>query len=115
MAVTENDLVDAMARRLGALGQPTRLALFCRIVQAGPAGHSVGELQAALGIPLSTLSYHLHKLVEVGLVSQERDGTSLRCCCDEAAVRATQGFLREACCPPLPAPTGRRGAGGKVA
>jgi ArsR family transcriptional regulator, arsenate/arsenite/antimonite-responsive transcriptional repressor len=96
--------IDAMARRLAALGQPTRLALFCRIVQAGPAGHSVGELQAALGIPLSTLSFHLRRLVEAGLVAQEREGTCLRCCCDQAAVAATQGFLREACCPPAEQP-----------
>lgn len=115
MALAESTRLATMARRLAALGQPTRLALFCRIVQAGPAGHSVGELQTALGIPLSTLSFHLRKLVEAGLVSQQRDGTSLRCCCDEDVVTATQGFLREACCPPLPAATGKRGSGGKAA
>jgi ArsR family transcriptional regulator, arsenate/arsenite/antimonite-responsive transcriptional repressor len=106
--------IDVMARRLAALGQPTRLALFCRIVQAGPAGDSVGELQAALGIPLSTLSFHLRRLVEAGLVAQEREGTYLRCCCDQAALAATQGFLRQACCPPAQAPGRKRAQGRHV-
>jgi ArsR family transcriptional regulator, arsenate/arsenite/antimonite-responsive transcriptional repressor len=105
--------IEAMARRLAALGQPTRLALFCRIVQAGPAGHSVGELQSALGIPLSTLSFHLRRLVDAGLVAQEREGTYLRCCCDQAALTATQGFLRQACCPPAAQPPGRKRAQSK--
>jgi DNA-binding transcriptional ArsR family regulator len=102
MTATRAAGLEQLAHRLGALGQPTRLALFCEVVRAGEAGCSVGELQVALDIPLSTVSFHLRKLIETGLVRQVREGTVLRCCCDELAMDATVGFLREACCPGLP-------------
>jgi ArsR family transcriptional regulator, arsenate/arsenite/antimonite-responsive transcriptional repressor len=100
--------LEPLAHRLAALGQPTRLALFCAIARAGAAGCSVGDLQAALEIPLSTVSFHLRKLVEAGLVRQVREGTVLRCCCDQLAIDATLSFLREACCPNL---TNKMGSG----
>jgi ArsR family transcriptional regulator, arsenate/arsenite/antimonite-responsive transcriptional repressor len=94
--------LEELAHRLGALGQPTRLALFCQVVRAGAAGCSVGNLQAALEVPLSTVSFHLRKLVEAGLVRQVREGTVLRCCCDEPVIASTLEFLRDTCCPGLP-------------
>jgi ArsR family transcriptional regulator, arsenate/arsenite/antimonite-responsive transcriptional repressor len=94
---------ELLAHRLAALGQPTRLALFCAIVRAGPAGCSVGELQAMLEIPLSTVSFHLRKLVETGLVRQVREGTVLRCCGDEEAMDTVLCVLREYCCPAVAA------------
>lgn len=87
-----------IARRLEALGQPTRLAIFRLLVRAGTDGRTVGELQAALDIPASTLSFHLKRLVEVGLVNQERSGATLYCLCDHAVMQATVGFLLRECC-----------------
>lgn len=90
--------VKQVAERLEALGRPVRLELYRALVRAAPHGRAVGELQARLGIPRSTLSFHLRRLIEVGLVSQERQGTSLICHADLGAMDATLGFLLRECC-----------------
>ncbi len=87
-----------MAERLEALGRPVRLELYRSLVRAAPNGRAVGELHARLGIPRSTLSFHLRRLIEVGLVTQERQGTTLICRADLIAMDATLGFLQRECC-----------------
>jgi len=67
------------AAKLEALGNPTRLSLYRLLVRAGHSGLSVGQCQQRLEIAASTLSHHLKALVIIGLVSQERDGTTLIC------------------------------------
>lgn len=88
---------DEAARCLAELGHPHRLQAFEFLVRAGSAGCSVSEVQACLGIPKSTLSHHLAKLVEVGLVVQAREGRVLRCRVVEDRARAVRGFV-ERCC-----------------
>lgn len=90
--------LDRTARCLEALGQPVRLAVYRALVRAGPEGRSVGELQEMLDIPRSTLSFHLRRLIEVGLVRQERQGTTLICHADIAVMDQTLGFLMRECC-----------------
>lgn len=90
--------LEQVAQRLEALGRPVRLELYRALVRAAPAGRSVGELQARLDIPPSTLSFHLRRLIEVGLVTQERQGTTLICRADLGAMDATLGFLQRECC-----------------
>lgn len=90
--------LDRTAACLEALGQPVRLAVYRALVRAGPQGRSVGEVQEAIGIPRSTLSFHLRRLIEVGLVVQERQGTTLLCHADYAAMDETLGFLMRECC-----------------
>src|SRR5690554_4704178 len=98
-------MLDDIARQLEALGNPTRLAAFRRLVRAGPDGLAVGGLQAALGIPASTLSHHLHRLVALDLVSQERQGTQLICRANFVAMNALVAFLSSECCADLAAET----------
>lgn len=90
--------IDLIAKRLEALGNPTRLAVFRILVRGGPGGLSVGEVQQRAGVPASTLSHHLHRLIGVGLVTQERQGTTLICRADFAAMNETMGFLLAECC-----------------
>jgi len=90
-------LVDAAAQ-LEALGNPTRLAVFRTLVRAGDAGLSVGRLQSKIGAAASTLSHHLQKLIGVGLVSQERQGTTLICRADYQEMHALIEFLVDECC-----------------
>ncbi|MDO9127751.1 MAG: metalloregulator ArsR/SmtB family transcription factor [Parvibaculum sp.] len=90
--------LDRTAQCLEALGQPVRLAVYRALVRAGPEGRSVGELQEMLEIPRSTLSFHLRRLIEVGLVVQERHGTTLICHADMRVMDATLGFLMRECC-----------------
>ncbi|MEQ9330706.1 metalloregulator ArsR/SmtB family transcription factor [Thalassobaculum sp.] len=86
------------AMRLEALGNETRLEVFRILVRAGRDGLPVGELQRRTGSARSTLSHHLHKLIAVGLVHQERDGTTLFCHANYAAMDETLGFLTRECC-----------------
>jgi ArsR family transcriptional regulator, arsenate/arsenite/antimonite-responsive transcriptional repressor len=62
---------------LAALAQGMRLRIFRALVGAGPVGMTPGALSATLGVPGSTLSFHLKELMHAGLVSQERDGRNL--------------------------------------
>jgi len=92
---------------LGALAQETRLAVFRRLVQAGPGGLTPGELSRALEIPPPTLSFHLRALGEAGLVAAEREGRSLRYAPDYDVLNGAVAFLMANCCraPGRPAPS----------
>lgn len=83
---------------LAALAQEHRLALFRLLVQAGEKGLAAGAIAEALGIPNSSLSFHLAQLRNAGLVRQERRGRSLICRADYAAMNALVGYLMENCC-----------------
>ena len=90
-------LIDAAAQ-LEALGNPTRLAVYRALVRAGETGMSVGRLQQKVGAAASTLSHHLQKLIQVDLVSQERQGTTLICRAEFKQMKALVGFLVDECC-----------------
>jgi DNA-binding transcriptional ArsR family regulator len=57
-----------------------------------------GEVQEELGIPASTLSHHLEKLKQVGLVNARREGTFLWYTADTSALGEVLNFLYEECC-----------------
>jgi DNA-binding transcriptional ArsR family regulator len=90
--------VEDAASRLEALGNPTRLRIYRTLVKAGDPGLPVGKLQIRLGVPASTLSHHLKTLMIVGLITQERDATTLYCKANYAVMRGLVGFLVEECC-----------------
>jgi DNA-binding transcriptional ArsR family regulator len=71
--------LERLAGCLEKMGNPTRLAIVRMLIKAGPKGMSVGELQAHLGIPASTLSHHILFLVTASLILQEREGRVTRC------------------------------------
>ena len=87
-----------IAQRLAALGNETRLEAYRLLVRAGDKGLAVTQLQKRLGVPASTLSHHLHKLINVDLVTQERLGTSLICRADYNVMTATFDFFAAQCC-----------------
>ncbi len=86
------------AAKLEALGNPTRLSLYRLLVRAGHGGLSVGQCQQRLEIAASTLSHHLKTLIIVGLVSQERDGTTLICRANFDRMNELVAFLVAECC-----------------
>jgi DNA-binding transcriptional ArsR family regulator len=65
---------------------------------AHPTGLVVSEVQEEMGIPGSTLSHHLEKLKQVGLVTVRRDGTYLWYTAQTEALREVLDFLYEECC-----------------
>ncbi len=98
--------IDDAAARLEALGNPTRLRIYRALVKAGDGGMSVGKLQTKLDVAASTLSHHLKTMLMVGLISQERQSTTLICRANYDVMRALVGYLVDECCaeglcPPL--------------
>lgn len=89
---------EGVVRALSALAQEHRLALFRLLVQAGPDGLAAGAIAEALGVPASSLSFHLAQLNNAGLIAQRRDGRSLIYSADYGAMNALVGFLMENCC-----------------
>ena len=83
---------------LAELGNETRLAIVRNLVRAGPDGLTVGEIQRETGVPGSTLSHHLQRLRQVGLVSQTRRGSALWCRADAELVHSLAHYLIEECC-----------------
>lgn len=90
--------LQLMADALEALGNSTRLAIFTLLVPAGGHGMPVGDLQQRLGVPASTLSHHISRLVQVGLVRQDREGRSLICKAEYACMDELIAFMTANCC-----------------
>jgi len=91
------DIQDSAAR-LEALGNPTRLAIFRLLVRAGDTGLAVGKIQQTLDLAGSTLSHHLKSLLIVGLIRQDREGTTLICRANYPVMRSLVDFLVAECC-----------------
>lgn len=83
---------------LGALAQEHRLALFRLLVQAGDRGMAAGAIAEALGVPNSSLSFHLSQLSRAGLVTQERQHRSIIYRANYPAMNALLAYLMENCC-----------------
>jgi ArsR family transcriptional regulator, arsenate/arsenite/antimonite-responsive transcriptional repressor len=90
--------LEKAAKQLEALGNPTRLQAYRMLVRAGDEGLPVGRLQERLGIAASTLSHHLHRLILTGLVTQERQATTLICRASYPAMNGLIGYLSDECC-----------------
>jgi ArsR family transcriptional regulator len=90
--------LDQAAALLAQLGNRARLEILRLLVRAGPEGLTVGEIQASLRLPASTLAFHMRGLVSVGIVRQERQGRVVLCrpCFDVLDEVTT--FLRSECC-----------------
>jgi ArsR family transcriptional regulator len=91
-------LVTRSADRFAALGAEPRLAILRLLLSAHPCGLIAGEVQEELDIPASTLSHHLEKLKQVGLVNVQREGTFLWYSANTDSLREVLGFLYEECC-----------------
>jgi DNA-binding transcriptional ArsR family regulator len=83
---------------LSALSQETRLAIFRRLVVAGPAGEAAGAIGEALGVPAPTLSFHLKELERAGLIAQRRESRNLIYAARSETMRELLAFLMKDCC-----------------
>ena len=90
--------LHSAASILAELGNETRLAIVRHLVRAGGGGLMVGEIQRVTGVPGSTLTHHLRRLCEVGLVSRTRRGSALWCSADTGLVHSLAHYLIEECC-----------------
>jgi DNA-binding transcriptional ArsR family regulator len=90
--------LDHHAEQLGALGNPVRLAILRFVVKAGPEGAAAGAIQAHVELPASTLSHHLKRLVDAGVVRTRGEGTFHYYSADYDALRKLTAYLWEDCC-----------------
>lgn len=90
--------VSRFADMLAAMGTEPRLRIMRLLLSAHPDGMVAGEIGAELGIPSSSLSHHLDKLKNEGLVSVKRESTFLRYSADTKSLQDLLGFLYAECC-----------------
>ena len=86
------------ADMFSAMGTEARLRIMQLLLTAHPEGLVVGEIQEELGIPNSTLSHHLDKLRNEGLVEVRRESTFLRYTANTEALQELLQFLYAECC-----------------
>lgn len=89
---------ELAAKRLAELGHGTRLSIFRYLVKVGTGGAPVGQIQEKLGIPASTLSHHINRLVSVGLIRQVRESRTLYCVPQFEVLKELIEFLVAECC-----------------
>ena len=90
--------LDRHAEQLSALGHPVRLAVLRFVVQAGEGGAPAGEIQAHVDLPASTLSHHLKRLADAGLLKARAEGTFHFYSADYPSLRALTDYLWQDCC-----------------
>lgn len=90
--------VAKFADMLSAMGTEPRLRIMRLLLAAHPDGLVVSEIQEELEIPNSTLSHHLDKLRNEGLVQVLRERTFLRYRADTEALQQLMQFLYAECC-----------------
>ena len=83
---------------LGALAHETRLSVFRMLVERGPDGLPAGTIAERLGLPPSSLTFHLHHLMRAGLITQRRLSRQLFYATDFAVMNGLIGYLTENCC-----------------
>jgi DNA-binding transcriptional ArsR family regulator len=86
------------ASALSALGHETRLSVFRLLVQAGSAGLQPGRMAQLIGLPASSLSFHLMHLQHAGLVGARREGRGLIYTVHYDVMEGLMAYLQENCC-----------------
>lgn len=89
-----NEAVPALA----SLAHESRLELFRLLVKRGPDGYTPNEIIEKLGIPGSTLSFHLKELIHCGMIRSRKEGRFIYYSPDFSRVNALMDFLTEHCC-----------------
>jgi len=90
--------VATYADMFSAMGTEPRLRIMQLLLSAHPEGLVVGDVQRELEIPNSTLSHHLDKLKNEGLVLVQRESTFLRYTANTEALQELLQFLYSECC-----------------
>lgn len=98
MQNADTERVAAYADMFSAMGTEARLRIVQLLLKAHPEGLVVNEIQAELGIPGSTLSHHLDKLRNEGLVNVRRESTFLRYTANTDTLQELLQFLYAECC-----------------
>ena len=98
MRTTQPANVARFADMFAAMGAEPRLRIVRLLLSSHPEGLVVGEIQTELDIAPSTLSHHLEKLKNEGLVTVQRESTYLRYAANTEALQELLTFLYAECC-----------------
>jgi ArsR family transcriptional regulator len=93
-----SEQIAKYADMFSAMGTEARLRIMQVLLSAHPQGMVVGEIQEELDIPNSTLSHHLDKLRNEGLVQVRRESTFLRYTANTESLQEILQFLYSECC-----------------
>jgi ArsR family transcriptional regulator len=83
---------------LSALAHDHRLAIHRMLVERGPDGLPAGVIAERLGVPASSLTFHLQHLLRAELVTQRRVSRQLIYAADFTTMNSLVGYLTENCC-----------------
>jgi ArsR family transcriptional regulator len=89
---------DKTIAALAALAHAHRLAAYRLMVEAGPEGLPAGMVAEKLGIPPSSLTFHLQQLFRADLISQRRASRQLIYAANFETMNALVSYLTENCC-----------------
>ena len=92
------DQVVRFADMFSAIGTEARLRILRLLLSAHPTGMTVGDIATELGITGSTLSHHLDKLKNEGLVKVRRESSFLWYSANTEALQELLAFLYAECC-----------------
>jgi DNA-binding transcriptional ArsR family regulator len=98
LTVHKPDQVARYADMFSAMGTEPRLRIMQLLLSAHPEGLVVGDIQDEIDIPNSTLSHHLDKLKNEGLVNVQRESTFLRYTANTEVLQQLLRFLYSECC-----------------
>lgn len=98
VSIPSSSSIDNIAAAFAALGQSSRLRIVRVLLSAYPQGLPAGEIQKELGISAPTLSHHLDKLRQVGIITAARDRQWIWYRVRSEALKALIDFLFEECC-----------------
>lgn len=90
--------LDNAVKALSALGEPSRLAIFRLLVEAGPDGLHVGAIAEHLTVAAGTLSFHLKTLHHAGLIKASKDRQFIRYSANFASMNELIAYLTDNCC-----------------
>ncbi|MGH8159009.1 MAG: ArsR/SmtB family transcription factor [Rhodanobacter sp.] len=83
---------------LSALAQESRLAVYRLLIEHAPDGLAASVIAEKLGLPNTTLSFHLKELSHAGLVTSEQSGRFVYYAPVIEAMNDLIGYLTDHCC-----------------
>jgi len=98
VAKMAQEAISNYADMFAAMGSEARLRIIRLLLSAHPDGMVAGDIGDQLEVTASTLSHHLDKLKNEGLVNVQREGTFLRYSANTTALEELLGFLYAECC-----------------
>jgi len=97
-AVLTDDEANALAVRLKALADPTRLKIVTFLLHEPDNEACTCELAPMLGLADATVNHHLKTLAGAGLVTKERRGMNVHYRVAPESIHALARALNAGCC-----------------